>query len=219
MKKNERRFRIEHASFKLKFNLFFSVCFVLFFNSCQTLPPSWDSPDLTFKVKGNLISSKNRLPWTAYIYLKEETDLRADVVTPLGGTLFRLLARRQKITLQAPMKKSYCQLSSNKYKMGPEGPSFSVKDMIHLLRNKTPKEWSCSSESILKPRLCTLPGGNFTASLKNYKRKKTIEFKKEDKAQLSLTLIPLSGSPLEEKVFSFNTQGWTRLDSCEKGFF
>ena len=219
MKKNERKSKIERASFKLKFNLLLFVLSVLFFNSCQTLPPPWSSASLTFKIKGTLVSSKNRIPWTAYVYLKGENDLRADVVTPLGGTLFRLLVQGQKITLQAPMKKSYCQSSSNKYKIGAEGPSFSIKDMVHLLRNKTPKEWSCSPQSILKPSLCILPGGNFTASIKNYKRKKTVEFKKENISQLTLTIIPLSGSPLQEKVFSFNAQGWIRLASCEKEFF
>lgn len=218
MKKNERKSKIGRVFYRLKFSSLLPICAVLFLGSCRTLPPPWTSPSLSLKVKGTLISSKRKIPWTTYVYLKGEKDLRADVVTPLGGTLFRLLVREKKITLQTPLKKSYCRFSDHKYKIGSEGPSLSITDLFLLLRDKTPKEWSCSPQTLLKPSQCVLPGENFKVSLKKSGRKKTLELKKESKTLLTLKIIPLSGSPLEEKVFSFDTQGWTRLNSCEKEF-
>ena len=219
MKKNERRYKIGRVSYKLKFSSLLPFYAILFLVSCQTLPPPWTSPSLSLKVKGTLISPKRKIPWTTYVYMKGEKDLRADVITPLGGTVFRLLIKEQQITLQTPLKKSYCQFSDHKYKIGSKGPSLSITDLFLLLRDKTPKEWSCSPQSLLKPSQCVLPGENFKVSLKKSSRKKTLELKKDDTILLTLTMTPLSGSPLEEKDFSFNTQGWTRLDSCEKEFF
>ena len=190
------------------------VFFILFLSSCQTLPPPWTAPSLTLKVKGALIPSKIRIPWTAYIYLKGENNLRLDVVTPLGGTVFRLFARGQIITLQSPLKKSYCLPPFNKYKLWVDGPSFSLTNVVHLLRNKTPVEWSCFPSN--KSNECALPDGDFKVFLKTGKRKKTIELRKGTETKLSFTIIPLSGTPLEDKVFTFNTQGWTRLASCDK---
>ena len=213
MRKDERQFKIGRGFFRHKFKLFPSVFVILLFNSCQTLPPPWTAPSLTLKVKGALVS-KSRIPWTAYVYLKGENDLRLDVVTPLGGTVFRLFARGQTITLQSPLKKSYCQPPFNKYKLWADGPSFSLTDVLQLLRNKTPAAWSCPLPN--KSNECILPEGDFKIFLKTRRRKKIIEIRKEEQTKLAFTITPLSGTPLEDKVFSFNTQGWTRLPSCNK---
>ena len=214
MRKNERKFKVGHASFKQKFKILLPVFVILFLSSCQTLPPPWTAPSLTVKVKGALVPSKSRIPWTAYVYLKGENDLRLDVVTPLGGTVFRLFARGQTITLQSPLKKSYCQPPFNKYKLWANGPSFSLTDVVHLLRNKIPSEWSCPTSN--KTNLCVFPEKHFKVFLKTGKRKKIIELRKGNEVKLTFTITPLSGTPLKDKVFSFNTQGWTRLTSCDK---
>ena len=162
------------------------------------------------------MSSKGRIPWTAYIYLKGETHLRVDGITPLGGTIFRFFSKGGQITLQTPLKKSYCESSLNSYKFWPQGPLFSVKDLYDLLRDKTPEKWSCSPSSKAKSTLCVLPEGNFKISLKQKRRKKIIELKEGEKLHLTLTVIPLSGKPLADKVFAFNTQDWTRLADCKE---
>ena len=194
MRKNERKFKIGRASVRQKFKLPFIVV-ILFLSSCRTLPPppSWTAPSLTLKVKGGPVPSKSRIPWTAYVSLKGDSDLRLDVLTPLGGTVFRLFARGQTITLQFPLKKSYCRLPSHKYRIGTDGPSFSLTDGIHLLRNRIPGEWSCSPSG--KSHLCVLPEKSFKIFLKTRRRKKIIELRKDNETKLALTITPLSGAP------------------------
>lgn len=162
------------------------------------------------------MSSKSRIPWTAYAYLKGEDHLRTDVITPLGGTIFRIFSKDDQITLLFPVKKSYCEPPLNSYKFWPKGPLFSVTDLYHLLRDKTPEKWSCSPSAETKSTLCILPEGNFKISLKQKRKKKILELKEGGKLHLTLTIIPLSGKLLEDKVFSFNTQDWTRLTDCKE---
>ena len=195
---------------------FFPVFFSLFFSSCQTTPPSYTAPSLTLKAKGAFFSSKGRIPWRAYIYLRERDRLRAEAVTPFGGTVFQLLAENRRVIFQFPLQKTYCELTSDRYKIPPDGPSLSIKDIYFLLRNGIPPEWSCSEKPPKKSLECALPGGKFRVFLKNRRRKKTIEVKEEGSVRLSFTVTPLSEKPLEDGVFSFDRSGLTRLPDCGK---
>ena len=205
-------------SCKRKFNPVFPVFFSLFFYSCQTTPPSYTSPSLTLEAKGVFFSSKGRLPWRAYIYLKERDRLRAEAVTPFGGAVFRLFAENRRIVFHFPVEKTYCELSSDTYKIPPNGPSVSLKDIYLLLRDGIPPEWSCSEKPLKKSLECALPGERFKIFLKTRsRRKKTIEVKEEGNVRLSFTLTPLSEKPLKDKVFSFDRRtGLTRLPDCGK---
>ena len=230
--KNKRRFKNESAPFQLKFNPLILILSLPFLNVCQTTPlPSYTAPSLTLKAKGLWISPKGPVPYRAYIHLKGNTQLRADLLSPLGGATGGILLKDRQVTLWLSSKKSYYQGVFNSRSFWPEGPAVPADWIYQILRGQNPKarpfpqdpSKTVNQNEILRTGIERPASQNpsalrsrsaekdFEVQVTHKRNEKELKFLHKKQLKMVLKLKPLSSDSLPDKMFSFTQTHWTRV--------